>query len=131
MGPKRKRLSSAGTSNTKRTSKRLSNKKDSTIATASSNNEPTTNSKDRKDIKKRTTKTEGSQQVKHNVGEEIEYDPVHKGSTRRAQGKVTKVLTGAKKSDPSTKEVRYVIENDNTGKETIYGQHSVKKRAKK
>ena len=26
----------------------------------------------------------------------FQYDPVHQGSTRRAQGKVTKVLTGAK-----------------------------------
>src|SRR5690349_9666278 len=94
MGPKRKRSSSARASGTKRTSTRKSTKKIDT--TESSDNKPTTNAKDRKDIKKRTTKTKGSQQVKYHVGEEVQYDPVHKGSTRRAQGKVTKVLTGAK-----------------------------------
>jgi hypothetical protein len=87
MGPKRKRSSSARTSNTKRSS---------TKKVKSSDNKPTTNSKDRKDIKKRTTKTKGSEKVQYNVGEEVQYDPIHKGSTRRAQGKVTKVLTGAK-----------------------------------
>lgn len=84
MGPKRKRSSSAraSTSSTKRTSERLSTKKVDT--TKSSDNKPTTNSKDRKDIKKVTTKTKGSEQVKYNVGEEVQYDPVHQGSTRRA-----------------------------------------------
>jgi hypothetical protein len=87
MGPKRKRSSSARTSNTKISS---------TKKVKSSDNKPTTNSKDRKDIKKRTTKTKGSEKVQYNIGEEVQYDPIHKGSTRRAQGKVTKVLTGAK-----------------------------------
>jgi hypothetical protein len=94
MGPKRKRSSSARASSTKRTSNRKSIKKPETIE--SSDNKPTTNSKDRKDTKKSTTKTKGSQQVKYNVGEEVQYDPVHTRSTRRAQGKITKVLTGAK-----------------------------------
>ena len=91
MGPKRKRSSSSRSSPTKRSSSRKSTAKDE-----KSDNKPTTNSKDRKDIKKRPTKTKGSDKVKYDVGEEIEYDPVHQGSTRRAQGKVTKVLTGAK-----------------------------------
>jgi len=98
MGPKRKRSSSARASSTKRTSTRKSTKKADTTS-SSSDNKPTTNSKDRKDSKKHPTKTKGSQQVKYHVGEEIQYDPVHKGSTRRAQGKVTKVLTGAKVND--------------------------------
>lgn len=46
--------------------------------------------------KQQAIKTKGSQQVKYNVGEEVQYDPVHKGSTRRAQEKVKKVLTGPK-----------------------------------
>ncbi len=74
MGPKRKRRGS----------------------TKTNDNKPTTNSKDRKDIKKRTTKVKGSEKVKYNVGEEVQYDPIHKGSTRRAQGKIIKILTGAK-----------------------------------
>ncbi|CAF3306215.1 unnamed protein product [Rotaria sp. Silwood2] len=117
MGAKRKRSSSSTraaepktTSNSKSTTK--------VDSEASYNNKPTTNSLNRQDTKKTTIKTKGSQQVKYNVGEQVQYDPVHKGSIRRAQGKVTKILTGAKKSDPSTKEVRYIIENDNTGKET-------------
>jgi hypothetical protein len=50
-----------------------------------------TSDKNRKD-----TKTKGTEQVKYDVGEEVEYDPIHKGSTRCAQGKITKVLTGPK-----------------------------------
>ncbi|CAF1031952.1 unnamed protein product [Rotaria sordida] len=128
MAAKRKRSSSTRTSQSKKTSNKKSTKK--VNINVSSDDKPTTNSIDRKDIKKSTRRTKGSEQVKYNLGQQVQYDPVHKGSTRRAQGKVTKVLTGAKKSDPSTKEVRYVIENDNTGKETIYGQHSVKKKLK-
>jgi hypothetical protein len=80
MGPKRKRSSST---------KKIDTSK-------SSDNQPTTNSKDRKDTKKRTTKTKGSEKVQYNLDEEVQYDPVHKGSTRRTQGKITKVLTGPK-----------------------------------
>ncbi|CAF4353457.1 unnamed protein product [Rotaria sp. Silwood2] len=117
MGAKRKRSSSSTRAAEPKT---ISNRKSTTKvdSEASYNNKPTTNSLNRQDTKKTTIKTKGSQQVKYNVGEQVQYDPVHKGSTRRAQGKVTKILTGAKKSDPSTKEVRYIIENDNTGKET-------------
>jgi hypothetical protein len=89
MSPKRKRSSSARTSSPQRTSKRKSIKK--VDREASSDNKPTRNSKNRKD-----TKTKGSEQVKYDVGEEVQYDPIHKGSTRRAQGKITKVLTGPK-----------------------------------
>ena len=82
MGPKRKRSSSARAS----TRKRSSTKK--LPPSESSDDKSTTNSKNRKDSKKRTSKTEGS--------EEVQYDPVHQGSTRQARGKITKVLTGAK-----------------------------------
>ncbi|CAF3581126.1 unnamed protein product [Rotaria sp. Silwood1] len=97
MGPKRKRSSSSRVSKSKNTSNRKSTSK--VDEETSSDNKPTTNSMNRKDTKKPTTKTKGSQQVKYRVGEEVQYDPVHKGSTRRAQGKVTKVLTGAKVTD--------------------------------
>ncbi|CAF1285951.1 unnamed protein product [Didymodactylos carnosus] len=92
MAQKRKRSASRA-SGTK-------SKKKSNVGSA------TTNSYDKEEVHpiQKPTKRKGSQKVEHAVGETIEYDPVHKGSSRRARGKVTKVLTGAKKSDPTTSE---------------------------